>query len=190
MRCLGLALLAPLAAALQIPLLSPAADDRGRTIAVASRHEVVHSTGPLYGASAHRRVPPSPSAPTFTLRSQRRRLLRPRARAGTAAYQAARRGVMRDRRGQAHPADYEPMGWDEIEVEAPDVGDLETLASLAGMSGNAYWSADEAEDNRWYDIGGHFNLSSSFGWASSGLRGHVFATPDNATVRVVGSSRR
>ena len=87
---------------------------------------------------------------------------------------------MLESRGQPMPLDYVPMRWDEVEVEAPDVSDMATLAALAAMSGNAYTAP--TDDASWYDIGGRFNLSDSFGWKADGLRGHVFATPDNSTV--------
>ncbi|PLW50193.1 hypothetical protein PCASD_01901 [Puccinia coronata f. sp. avenae] len=71
------------------------------------------------------------------------------------------------------------LDWDEFETVLPDVTDIETLASLAMMTNNAYTLPG---DDRWYDPGGAWNLSDSFGWEEDGLRGHVFATPDNSTV--------
>ncbi|KAI7949425.1 hypothetical protein MJO28_008246 [Puccinia striiformis f. sp. tritici] len=73
------------------------------------------------------------------------------------------------------------LRWAEFETVIPDVTDIETLASLAMMTNNAYTLPGE---DRWYDPGGHWNLSDSFGWEDDGLRGHVFATPDNSTVVV------
>lgn len=71
------------------------------------------------------------------------------------------------------------LDWQEVDTVIPDVTDIETLASLAKMTNNAY---SLPGDDRWYDPGGSWNLSDSFGWQEDGLRGHVFATPDNSTV--------
>ncbi|KAA1095860.1 putative lipase atg15 [Puccinia graminis f. sp. tritici] len=71
------------------------------------------------------------------------------------------------------------LNWSEFDTVLPDVTDIETLASLAMMTNNAYTLPG---DDRWYDPGGAWNLSDSFGWEEDGLRGHVFATPDNSTI--------
>ncbi|CAO3663874.1 unnamed protein product [Umbelopsis vinacea] len=74
------------------------------------------------------------------------------------------------------------MGIHNMEIDyglLPDVKDRETVLSLAEMTNNAYSDPDTRED--WYDLGTKWNVSSSFGWKSDGLRGHVFGDPDNTT---------
>ena len=51
----------------------------------------------------------------------------------------------------------EAIGWDEIEVEGPDVEDRETLLLLAKMTNNAYLMPDE---QGWYPLGDHWNVVS------------------------------
>ncbi|KAJ7707369.1 alpha/beta-hydrolase [Mycena rosella] len=71
--------------------------------------------------------------------------------------------------------------WEEEEIPAPDVEDRNTLLELAKMSNNAYVDPD---DPAWYELGANWTVSYPFGWEpdADGFRGHVFATPDNATV--------
>ncbi|KAJ6545095.1 alpha/beta-hydrolase [Mycena vulgaris] len=71
--------------------------------------------------------------------------------------------------------------WEKEEVPAPDVEDRVTLLELAKMSNNAYVDPD---DPAWYELGANWTVSYPFGWEpdADGFRGHVFATPDNATV--------
>lgn len=71
-------------------------------------------------------------------------------------------------------------GWEDVEVDAPDVTDRQTLLSLAKMASNAYVTPDS---DGWYPLAG-FNNSIPFGWEpdSDGLRGHVFADDTNSTV--------
>ncbi|KAF8176581.1 alpha/beta-hydrolase [Mycena galopus ATCC 62051] len=71
--------------------------------------------------------------------------------------------------------------WEEDEVTAPDVEDRNTLLELAKMSNNAYVDFNETG---WYQLGANWSVSYPFGWEpdADGFRGHVFATPDNATV--------
>ncbi|KAH9816107.1 lipase [Melampsora americana] len=71
------------------------------------------------------------------------------------------------------------LDWKGLEIELPDVTDLNTLKALAKMTNNAYTIPN---DERWTDPGKKWNLSDSFGWEEDGLRGHVFATPDNKSV--------
>ncbi|KAJ9109710.1 hypothetical protein QFC19_001940 [Naganishia cerealis] len=65
--------------------------------------------------------------------------------------------------------------WEEMEVEAPDVTDRETLLSLAMMSSNAYIEPDTPE---WYPLD-NWNATTPFGWEkdADGLRGHIVGTP-------------
>ena len=78
------------------------------------------------------------------------------------------------------------MGWDEVQVDAPDVTDMDTLSGLARMCSNAYIEGEYSHKNAsdWYDIGSNWNLSDSFGWTEDGIRGHVFATADNSSIVV------
>ncbi|KAK7691229.1 hypothetical protein QCA50_006332 [Cerrena zonata] len=73
------------------------------------------------------------------------------------------------------------LGWEETELEGPDVNDRETLLMLAKMTANAYSRPGQKD---WYDLGPDWNNSYPFGWEpdSDGFRGHIFATEDNSTV--------
>jgi hypothetical protein len=50
-------------------------------------------------------------------------------------------------------------GWDEVEVEAPDVTSRSVLLELAKMTFNAYF---EVGDKLWYDVSGNWNVRRSF----------------------------
>jgi lipase ATG15 len=76
------------------------------------------------------------------------------------------------------------MEWDEVEVDAPDVSDRETLLALSKMASKAYDAPVDSSDGGWVTGGGKWNLSESFGWVEDGIRGHIFATEDNATIVV------
>ena len=67
------------------------------------------------------------------------------------AFHRARARSMRFRETEA-------IGWDEIEVEGPDVEDRETLLELAKMTNNAYLAPDE---QGWYDLGGNWTVVST-----------------------------
>ncbi|WFD34359.1 triacylglycerol lipase [Malassezia cuniculi] len=67
------------------------------------------------------------------------------------------------------------VAWEDDEVIAPDVGDRETLSTLAEMANLAYYrnaSKDAPTLPGW-------SITYSFGWDSDGLRGHVFTSPDS-----------
>ncbi|MBW0494266.1 hypothetical protein O181_033981 [Austropuccinia psidii MF-1] len=76
---------------------------------------------------------------------------------------------------------FNELNWKRDQVNLPDVDDIETLASLAKMTNDAYILPG---DNQWYDPNGNWNLSHSFGWENDGVRGHIFATTDNSTIVV------
>ena len=123
----------------------------------------------------------------ITLNAVPAKVWRPRnAKGGSPEYLAARQASLRASRNQPHPTDYAPLEWDHVDVEAPDVTDVETLSGLAKMCSNAYFENEKAkEDGKgWYDLGDRWTLGSSFGWAEDGVRGHVFATEDNSTIVV------
>lgn len=54
------------------------------------------------------------------------------------------------------------LGWEEDEVEAPDVESRETLLVLAKMTSNAYY--DGPGENGWYDLGGNWTAVSDSFW--------------------------
>lgn len=115
------------------------------------------------------------------VKSTRRRIWRPSHSAPSEVYTAARHA----QRGQSYQSVQAPqLTWAQVEVDAPDVSDVETLATLAKMANNAY---STPRDGSWYDLKNHtingktpWNLSASFGWEEDGIRGHVFASSDDA----------
>lgn len=71
-----------------------------------------------------------------------------------------------------HPAQgLTESGWEDVEVEAPDITDRQTLITMAKMAADAYIQHD---DYGWYPIEGS-NNGTEFGWEpdADGLRGHV-----------------
>ena len=70
--------------------------------------------------------------------------------------------------------------WIDDEVTAPDVNDRTTLLMLARMSCLAYYRTVP----RAVHGAAGWEWSSAFGWEAGGLRGHVFATENNATIVV------
>ncbi|KAG9314957.1 Ctf8-domain-containing protein [Chiua virens] len=108
---------------------------------------------------------------TYTLTTKRTTSFRP---ASFHAHEAARLRSIRHAQSSDLP-------WWEDEITAPDVDARETLLELAKMGNNAYITPDDAA---WYELGDHWDDPYRFGWEQDddGLRGHVFATPDNATV--------
>jgi lipase ATG15 len=123
------------------------------------------------------------------VRSTRQKIWRPSHPARSQVYEAARLAAT------ARYADDDKvnalagqLSWEEVEADVPDVGDVETLATLAKMSSNAY---STPKDEGWYDLHTNdtnrpsYNLSSSFGWAEDGIRGHVFSSgPGNESIVV------
>jgi lipase ATG15 len=107
----------------------------------------------------------------------------------------------------AHPQSFPedaaaaPGWWTADEVDGPDVSRRSALLELAKMTNNAYLNPNETG---WYELGAGWTVvrarrymytggtaahpcvwqSYPFGWEpdADGFRGHVFATPDNATV--------
>ena len=139
---------------------------------------------------------------SYPLRTQRVTTHRP---VSMDAFHNARMHSMRFRESAA-------IDWDKIEVEGPDVDDRETLLVLAKMTNNAYLLPDQEGwyplGKYWNDVSSVASIfqaavrrrrrlclsralsdrfyaqSIPFGWADDddGIRGHVFATPDNSTV--------
>lgn len=79
---------------------------------------------------------------------------------------------------------------DETDIPIPDVGDRDSLISLATISSNAYVRYPQSDDEKnkldWIDVGGwnpdEDNGEIEYGWDDVGLRGHVFVSEDNKTV--------
>ncbi|KAF8126945.1 alpha/beta-hydrolase [Boletus edulis] len=73
------------------------------------------------------------------------------------------------------------LPWYEDEIIGPDVEHRDTLLELAKMTNNAYVTPDDAA---WYALEDDWNDRYPFGWEpdADGIRGYVFATPDNGTV--------
>ncbi|KAF1948010.1 autophagy related lipase Atg15 [Clathrospora elynae] len=70
--------------------------------------------------------------------------------------------------------------WTVDEIAGPNITDRETVLSFARMASNAYIL--EPNTGEWEDVGGGFNYTEDFGWEADGLRGHIFADTENATV--------
>ena len=78
----------------------------------------------------------------------------------------------------ASPLDGMHIGWEDAEVIAPDPGDRITLHTLAEMATIAYYRNASREAPT---LPG-WTITSSFGWDSDGLRGHVFSSPGSPVV--------
>lgn len=119
------------------------------------------------------------------VKSVKQKIWRPSHPGGSEVYEAARRRKFHSNNLKMQQL-ADQLTWREIEVDAPDVSDVHTLATLAKMSSNAY----STPNSGWYDItndtlsdGRQYNLSSSFGWQEDGIRGHVFSSgPNNESI--------
>ncbi|KAK9900904.1 alpha/beta-hydrolase [Cystobasidium minutum MCA 4210] len=119
------------------------------------------------------------------VKSVKQKIWRPSHPAGSEVYEAARRKKLYKNNAKIQEL-ADQLRWDEVEIDAPDVSDVNTLATLAKMSSNAY----STPDSGWYDVsndtlsdGRKYNLSSSFGWKEDGLRGHIFSSgPNNESI--------
>lgn len=65
-------------------------------------------------------------------------------------------------------------------LAGPNVTDKESVLTFAKMTANDY--IEEPGSGDWHYIHGRFNYSSSFGWQSDGLRGHIYADKTNSTI--------
>lgn len=84
------------------------------------------------------------------------------------------------------------LEWDpEADIRVPDVGDKDTLVSLALVSSNAYVRLPLTDDDKkkldWIDVGDPWvpdgdHPDVNFGWLEDGLRGHIFVSNDSKTV--------
>ncbi|KDQ50269.1 hypothetical protein JAAARDRAFT_42266 [Jaapia argillacea MUCL 33604] len=131
-------------------------------------------------------VPPSFIQETYRVSSRRLTSHRPYSQA---AFQNARQRSIESVRmralGQGNQTGMrtERMLWEDIEVLGPEVGERETVLTLAKMTNNAYMQPSDAQ---WYDLSSDWNASYPFGWEpdEDGFRGHVFVSTDNSTVVV------
>ncbi|KAF4242278.1 hypothetical protein CNMCM6457_003516 [Aspergillus fumigatiaffinis] len=73
-----------------------------------------------------------------------------------------------------------PSEWVMDTLAGPNVTDKESVLTFAKMTANDYIEEPGTED--WHYIHGRFNYSSSFGWQSDGLRGHIYADKTNSTI--------
>lgn len=123
------------------------------------------------------------------VKSTRQRIWKPSHSARSPIYEAARLAqTARYARDGKINALADQLTWEQVEADVPDIGDVETLSTLAKMSSNAY---STPKDDGWYDLHTNdtsrpsYNLSSSFGWAEDGIRGHVFSSgPANESIVV------
>lgn len=73
-----------------------------------------------------------------------------------------------------------PSDWVMDTLPGPNISDKKTVLTFAKMTLNDYIEEPGKED--WETIHGRFNYSTSFGWKSDGLRGHIYTTKTNDTV--------
>lgn len=177
--------------ALQIPFNSHQRTDQVKTV---QHSHPVSLDSPLSASgysSAVARPFPLPIIPPailypledVKLRSVPAKVWRPRAKGGSPQYEAARQADRARSRGLSYQTS--SLQWEEIDLEAPDVTDMDTLAGLAKMTSNAYVEGDKSHKNNsgWYHFP-EWELGDSFGWTEDGIRGHVFATENNETIVV------
>ncbi|KAG0215805.1 putative lipase atg15 [Mortierella sp. GBA30] len=81
--------------------------------------------------------------------------------------------------GLSEDQSFGPETWSREVIDAPDVTDKETIVQLSKMNYNSY---TEVASPGWYDLEGHWNVNSTFGWEEDGVRGHVFSSADNSTL--------
>ncbi|KAF9036867.1 Alpha/Beta hydrolase protein, partial [Panaeolus papilionaceus] len=121
---------------------------------------------------------------SFTIPSVKKRIPKPKS---NAAFQAARWSNLRT---SSHGQPMETLEWHDSDIEAPDVTRRDTLLGLAKMAANSYIADRPTSPTEWYDIpyeyqdvtGNWSSIPHGWGPDEDGLRGHVFATPDNSTV--------
>ena len=90
------------------------------------------------------------------------------------------RGFLQERQHNAWASMIPADAWQDTEAVWPDVTDRHTLKMLARMSCWAYY---EHVPTTITDAPG-WQWSSKFGWDVDGLRGHIFATANNASILV------
>ncbi|GAA6004764.1 triglyceride lipase ATG15 [Rhodotorula paludigena] len=209
---IALAAVLPLCAALQIPFHArpgtpPTSTPSSRDAAPSAQEHTLSLRHAVHFSTTHRHLPPSKRdystfelaaldaqpdvglySSTQSIRTKRVRARRPNSQE---AFQAARRasywtplramqeGRLPTRQEVEDTLLGQTLEWEDVEIDAPDVKDVATLAAFGKMTSNAYTLPDSSG---WYDIGGGWNVSDSFGWQEDGMRGHVFADEQNKTV--------
>ncbi|KAI9688704.1 MAG: putative lipase atg15 [Bathelium mastoideum] len=83
-------------------------------------------------------------------------------------------------RDHGTPMPLDSSDWTVDEIVGPNTTDKETVLSFAKMAQDAY--VEHPEDPEWLDVGHGFNYTEHFGWETDGLRGHIFADTENATI--------
>ncbi|KAN0066077.1 putative lipase atg15 [Thecaphora frezii] len=124
----------------------------------------VHALSPLTDTANPHYIPP--------IRTVRQTVTRPR----DAKRYLEVRGTSYE---QAICAASTELDWEDVEIDAPDTSDRQTILAFAKMAALAY----QNDTTGWESAGG-FNLSDSFGWEGDGMRGHIFSTQDNSTIVV------
>ena len=90
------------------------------------------------------------------------------------------RGFLQERQHNAWASMIPAEAWQDTEAVWPDVTDRHTLKMLARLSCWAYYEHVPATIT---DAPG-WQWSSKFGWDVDGLRGHIFAKANNASILV------
>lgn len=114
-------------------------------------------------------------APTFHVRSRSQHIQRLRDRRLPVV-----ESLLTAARQRGHAESLDVDAWANEQISGPNVTDKETVLSFAKMTLDAYYLDPFVGD--WQDVQGGFNYSQSFGWASNGLRGHIYADKDNSTI--------
>ncbi|KAF8646690.1 hypothetical protein AX16_007103 [Volvariella volvacea WC 439] len=75
--------------------------------------------------------------------------------------------------------------WDDHHVVGPRTDKRQTLLQLAKMTFNSFYDGPDGHQE-WYELDPYWKKNHPFGWepSSDGLRGQIFASPDNSTVVV------
>ncbi|KAL7416935.1 Alpha/Beta hydrolase protein [Mrakia frigida] len=144
-------------------------------------HSILHPPSPKLSNSSSIFSASSPLA--FQLKTTRKTVLRRRAETGSSGLLLQGGGAWSNLGwDSASTSKEDDDRWDEIEVEAPDLTDKQTVLNLARMANDAYATPGES---RWMELD-KFNLTLPFGWGEedAGLRGHVFADSTNSTLVV------
>ena len=89
-------------------------------------------------------------------------------------------GLLKSTRSQGYSPVLQKDAWILEHIAGPNVSDKETILNLATMASDAY--LPDTADPTWLNLTGGYNQSQSFGWQTSGIRGHVFADRDNSTI--------
>lgn len=90
-------------------------------------------------------------------------------------------GYLQAARSTGEVAALSPADWVMDTVKGPNVKSKSSVLAFALMTANDY--VEVPGTGKWHNLdSGRFNYSSSFGWNSDGLRGHIYADKTNSTV--------